>query len=86
VVYASDQQTNGTASADPINCTVDDVESELSTKRALAGPSNIDQSALELNFDITIVGGAAGRRLATEQVDAILEVVEWFTRRSPRST
>ena len=57
-----------------------------STKRALAGPSNIDQSALELNFDITIVGGAAGRRLATEQVDAILEVVEWFTRRPPRST
>jgi hypothetical protein len=37
-------------------------------------------------FDIAIVDGERGRRLATNQVDSILEVVEWFGRQAPPPT
>jgi hypothetical protein len=85
VVEDSDQQPNRAAPPDPTNPIVDNSAAELSTKRVPAVPSNMDQSAIELNVDIDIVGGPAGMRLATEQVDAILEVLEWFTR-TRRST
>jgi hypothetical protein len=32
----------------------------------------------EVDFDITVVDGEPGRRLATLQADAILEVLTWF--------
>ncbi|MPZ27138.1 MAG: hypothetical protein GEV12_12195 [Micromonosporaceae bacterium] len=32
----------------------------------------------EVEFDITVVGGEQGRRLAALQADAILDVLTWF--------
>lgn len=34
-----------------------------------------------LAFEVIIVGGAEGRRLAAEQARAIREVIEWLARR-----
>jgi hypothetical protein len=35
---------------------------------------------IECEFDIAYVDGEYGRHLADDQVDAILEVLEWFNR------
>jgi hypothetical protein len=35
---------------------------------------------LEFDYEITIVDGERGRRLAATQAAAILEVLEWFQR------
>jgi hypothetical protein len=37
---------------------------------------------LEFDYEITTVDGECGRRLAAEQAAAILEVLEWFQRRT----
>jgi hypothetical protein len=41
---------------------------------------------MEYEFDIAYVDGEYGRRLAIEQVDAILEVMEWFNRSPEQPT
>jgi hypothetical protein len=47
---------------------------------------NVNHGDVEMDYDITIVDGERGRRLAIIQVESILEVVEWFSRHPSRST
>lgn len=49
------------------------------------GYDSADQS-IKFDFEITVVGGAKGRRLAIEQANSILEVLEWFSRQAPPPT
>jgi hypothetical protein len=58
---------------------------------ASAGPASaaVEQSAeLEIDFDITMVDGEAGRRLGILQAEVILDVLTWLHqhRRSAGST
>jgi hypothetical protein len=49
------------------------------------GVSGADRSQddIEFEFDVIVVDGERGRRLAAAQVDSILEVLEWFSRKAP---
>ena len=40
--------------------------------------SDASGQLLEIAFDITVVGGAEGRRLAVLQAEAILDVLTWL--------
>ena len=37
---------------------------------------------IQIDYEIDIVGGERGRRLAVEQATSILEVLEWFGRQT----
>lgn len=45
----------------------------------------IDRHIL-IDYQIDIVGGERGRRLAVEQATSILEVLEWFGRQADQPT
>ena len=47
---------------------------------------NENHGAIEKEYDIALVGGERGRRLAAIQVESILEVAEWFSRHPSRPT
>jgi hypothetical protein len=42
-----------------------------------------DEQAIPFDYEIAIVDGERGRRLAIEQANAILEVLEWIGRPIP---
>ena len=54
---------------------------------AIDDPSNIDYNdngqPIQIDYEITIVGRERGHRLAIEQANSILEVLEWFGRQTP---
>ena len=47
---------------------------------------NSDDSPIQFDYEIRLVDGERGRRLAVEQAYAILEVLEWFGRQTPPPT
>jgi len=47
---------------------------------------NSDGSEIEFEYDITVVDGERGRRLAVAQVESMLEVVEWLSRHPSQPT
>jgi hypothetical protein len=44
---------------------------------------NDDERGIQFEYEIAMVGGERGRRLAIEQANSILEVLEWFGRQTP---
>jgi len=47
---------------------------------------NSDERAIQFDYEIALVDGEQGRRLAIEQAYAVLEVLEWFGRQAPPPT
>jgi len=47
---------------------------------------NSDERTIKFDYEIALVDGERGRRLAVEQAYAVLEVLEWFGRQTPPPT
>lgn len=53
-------------------------EREAEAGRGAAGQKRAPEPWLRVEYDITVVGGEQGRRLAALQARAVLDVLAWF--------